>query len=197
MIVQTARKVSRYEQILLRLSDLTYSTSDQLRIINNLGSNRNARKTLYEMEQGGYIKSVFYKKKIYYASNKGSDFIGKGNTRLNRNEINHVLMRNNLYIKLNMPKSWKKEAPIIINGEVVLVSDARFKSQGQHHFVEVDNKQSMRTNYEKIKKYKEVFKMIYRQHKYHPTLIWYTLSQTRKDKLGQSCKNAGIKYKIY
>lgn len=197
MIVQTARKVSRYEQILLRLSDLTYSTSDQLRIINNLGSNRNARKTLYEMEQERYIKSVLYKKKIYYVSNKGSDFIGKGNTRLNRSEIDHVLMRNDLYIKLNMPKSWKKEAPIIINGDVVLISDARYKSQGRHHFVEVDNKQSMRANYDKIKKYKEVFKMIFRQYKYHPTLIWYTLSETRKDKLEQSCRKTGIKYKIY
>src|SRR5690625_4573414 len=109
------------------------------------------------MEKDNLIKSTMHERKIYYITNKGNDFIGKGNTRLNKTEIQHALMRNDLYIELGMPDSWKKEAPIVVNDEVVLISDARFKRNNQYYFVEVDNKQAMRTNIEKIKKYKEVF----------------------------------------
>lgn len=193
----SVQKAHKQEQILLSLNSLNFATRIQLQKIEDLKGDRNAHRILFEMEKDKLINSVRHDKKIYYLSSRGGERIGTSYIRLKRNQIEHNLMRNDLYIKLNMPESWKKEAPIVINGDVVLISDARFKSQGQHHFVEVDNKQSMRANYDKIKKYKEVFKMIYRQHKYHPTLIWYTLSDLRKDKLEQACRKAGIKYQIY
>ncbi len=191
------QKINRQERILSRLIDLTYATSDQLKTSENLGSNRNARKILFEMEKDKLIKSVRRDKKIYFVTNKGSDAIGRGNSRLNRSEIDHCLMRNDLYIKLGMPDDWKKESQIMLNGEVLLISDASFKKGNRYYFVEVDNKQSMRTNYDKIKKYSKLFKLVFRQHKYHPTLIWYTLSDVRKNKLKKACTKEGIKHIIY
>src|SRR5699024_11804078 len=87
----------------------------QINTIEKLGSDRNARKVLFELEEDKLIKSVRRNKKIYFVTNKGNDLIGKGNTRLKRSEIDHSLMRNDLYIKLGMPDSWKKESRIIIN----------------------------------------------------------------------------------
>ncbi|HLR71975.1 MAG TPA: replication-relaxation family protein, partial [Pseudogracilibacillus sp.] len=122
------------------MAELTYATSEQLQLINNLGGNRNARRILFEMEQDNLIKSTMHERKIYYISNKGSDFIGKGNTRLNKTEIQHALMRNDLYIELGMPPTWKKEAKLLVNDKVVLISDARFKRDNRYYFVEIDNK---------------------------------------------------------
>lgn len=168
-----------------KLAELTYATSEQLRVINNLGGDRNARRILLDMEKEGYIKSIRLDKKIYYVD-----------TRLQRKEIQHTLMRNDMYIKLNMPQDWQKEVPLRKNGEILVIPDAMFKKNNEYHFVEIDNAQNMKTNYEKIKKYKEISKMIFNQYKHHPTLIFYTTSESRKKKLAARCNAARIKYKI-
>lgn len=191
-----AQKIQKQEKILLSLGRLNFATRDQLQKIEDLKGDRNAHRILFEMEKDKLINSVRYDKKIYYLSSRGGERIGTSNIRLKRNQIKHNLMRNDLYIKLNTPESWQKEAPVIINGKTVLISDARYKNQGKYVFVEIDNKQSMRANYDKIKKYKEVFKMMFRQYKYHPTLLWYTLSDIRKIRLESACVKEGIKYEI-
>src|SRR5690625_1040176 len=133
-----AQKIQRQEKILLNLSNLNFATREQLQVTNDLKGDRNAHRILFEMEKDKLINSVRYEKKIYYLSNRGGERIGKSNPRIKRNQIQHTLMRNDLYIKLGMPKSWKKEAPIVINDEIVLISDARFKRGNQYHFVEID-----------------------------------------------------------
>lgn len=190
-------KIRRQEKILLSLSELTYATRKQLQVINDLGGDRNARRVLLDMEREGLIKSVRYNSKVYYISNKGSDYIGKSNTRLNKKEIQHALMRNDLYIKLGMPHSWQKEAKVVVNDDVVLISDARFKVADKYYFVEIDNQQSMKVNGEKIKKYRGIFEMIEQEFGYRPTLIWHTLSDVRKEKLAKLCKKHNINFKIY
>jgi len=196
-LIRLKKKIQRQERILSSLNKLTYSTSEQINTIEKLGSDRNARKVLFELEEDKLIKSVRRNKKIYFVTNKGNDLIGKGNTRLKRNEIDHSLMRNDLYIKLGMPDSWKKESRIIINKEVFLISDARFVRNGIQHYIEIDNKQTMRTNYDKIKKYAHLFKVIFRKYNHHPVLIWYTLSDVRKRKLSEACRNYGVKYEVF
>ncbi len=180
-----SRKVSRYEQIQSSLVSLTYATRAQLQAVNDLGGERNARRILLDMERMGYIKSVRLDKKIYYVD-----------TRLKRNEIQHTLMRNDLYIKMGMPKDWAKEKPIRSNGEILLIPDAMFTKRNEYHFVEIDNMQAMRINYDKIKKYKELSKMMFRQYKHHPTLIFYTLSDSRKNKIKSCCNKNGVKVVI-
>lgn len=196
-MIQQEKRLEREEKILLRLAELNFATRKQLQIIENLGGDRNARRILHQMEKGKSIKSVRQEQKIYYLSNRGKDRIGVSPGELKRDKIKHTLMLNDLYILLDQPDDWKTEYPINKEDEVFLIPDAMFKRKGQFHFVEIDNTQTMKTNVEKIKKYKELSKNIYRQFKHHPTLIWYSLSPTRKEKLRVACEKAGITFKIY
>lgn len=194
MLAQQRKRQQREEQIMLSLANLTYATRNQLQIVNNLGGDRNAHRILHRMEKDKLISSIRTGRKIYFLSNKGKNVIGSEQGELKKKMITHTLMRNDLYIKFNRPNDWAKEVPIKQNGEIVLIPDAMFTKNDQYHFVEIDNKQSMRTNYDKIKRYADLFKMIFKQYKHHPTLIWYTLSDVRKQKLGDECKKYGIKF---
>ncbi|HSH25628.1 MAG TPA: replication-relaxation family protein [Massilibacterium sp.] len=186
----------RHEQIMLSLDDLTYATREQLQIINNLGGERNAQRILQRMEKDKLIKAVRFEKKIYFLSNKGKQQIGSTQGELKKSWIQHTLMRNDLYISLGMPDTWKKEYPVKW-GDNKLIPDATFKRNGEFVFVEIDNQQTMQTNNEKIKLYKDLFKAIFNQYVHHPTIIWYTLSEIRKDKLKEACSRAGIRFKVY
>src|SRR5690606_2159831 len=148
------------------------------------------------MEKDKLINSVRYEKKIYYLSNKGKQQIGSNQGELKKSQIIHALMRNDLYIRLGMPKEWHKERPVKW-GDNKLIPDVTFKQRGEFHFVEIDNKQTMKTNEEKIKKYKELSHVIFQQYNHRPTIIWYSLSEVRKKKLKQLCEKYSIKYRIY
>ena len=191
------KKNLRHEQIMLTLDKLNYATRKQLQIINNLGGTRNAQRILQRMEKEGLIKSERLEMKIYYLSEKGKRQIGSGKGDLKKTQIIHNLLRNDLYIKLGMPKDWKKETPITLNGKLLLIADARFTHNGINHFVEIDNKQSMKKNEEKILKYKKVFPIIFQQFGHHPVLIWCTMSEIRKMKLEKMCQKHQIKHKVY
>lgn len=195
MLAQLQRQ-QREEQILLILDKLTYATREQLQIINNLGGDRNAQRILARMEKDKLILAARMEKKIYYLSNRGKQLIGSNQGILNRKEVVHVLMRNDLYIKLGMPKDWKKERPVTW-GDNKLIPDATFKRNGEFYFIEIDNQQTMSTNIEKIKKYKDLSYIIHQQYNHRPTLIWYTLSSNRKKKLKELCEKSSIKYEIY
>lgn len=181
-----SEKISRYEKIQSRLGELTYATRAQLQHIMNLGGDRNARRILLDMERMGFIKSTQKGMKIYYTD-----------TRLRKKEINHILMRNDLYIKLGMPQDWRKEVPIKKNGEIFIISDASFKRGGEHYFVEIDYFQKMSDNYDKIKRYREVSDLMFRESGKRPTIIWKTLSESKRNKIEKSCRQFGIKYDIF
>lgn len=196
MLVQQEKWIKRQEQILSRLDELTYATRDQLQVIENLGGSRNAHRILFRMEKEKSIASVRMERKVYYLSNKGKERIGSKQGKLERSWIAHTLMRNDLYIKLGMPDSWRNEQPIKW-GDKQIIPDATFFKGGQYNFVEIDNTQTMRTNEDKIQLYKDLSHVIFKQYKHHPTLIWYTLSDVRKEKLADACKKAGLKFEIY
>lgn len=195
-MIQQKNRQKREERILLCLNELNFATRKQLQIIEDLGGDRNANRILHRMEKDKSLSSIRNEQKIYYLSNRGKERIGSNQSKLKRNKIKHTLMRNDLYIKLGMPNDWKNESTSKFNNDE-LISDARFSRNGQFHFVEIDNVQTMKTNYDKIKKYKELFNLIYKQYFHHPTLIWYTLSEVRKEKLQKACEKSGIKYQIY
>ena len=196
MLAQQLKKQQREEQILLSLDNLTYATRNQLQVVNNLGGDRNAQRILQRMEKDGLIKAARYEKKIYYLSNKGKQQIGSDQSELKKSQIIHALMRNDLYIKFGMPADWKKEYRMKW-GENILIPDATFKSNGEFHFIEIDNKQTMATNIDKIKKYRELSHAIFNQYNHTPTLIWYTNSDVRRRKLSEACKKAGVKYVMH
>jgi len=195
-VIQAERRQARDEQILSRLDELTYATRKQLQILEGLGGERNAQRIIQRLEREKYISSIRQEMKIYFLNKKGQRQIGS-NKDLNKKWIRHTIMRNDLYIKLGMPADWQKEVKLNMNGELFLVADAMYSKNGINHFVEIDNQNTMNNNAEKIRKYKELFNAIFNQFKHHPVLIWYTLSDVRKEKLNDLCSRQGIKFKIY
>src|SRR5690625_6246809 len=157
--MQQKKRQKREERILSHLDRLNFATRKQLQVIENLGGDRNAQRVLKRMEKDRTLLSVRHEQKIYYLSNRGKERIGSNQSRLKRNKIKHTLMRNDLYIKLGLPSTWKNEVPININGETLLIADAMYTKGKNYYFVEIDNVQTMRTNYEKIKKYKQLLDM--------------------------------------
>ena len=177
----------------MTLADLTYATSEQINEIERLGSDRNARRILFEMERDKLIESIRRERKVYFIAHKGGQLIGKDNPRLKRSQIDHAIMRNDLYTQLGCPADWRNEVPIKINGKNLLVADAVFTNNGRFYFIEIDNKTSMQTNNAKIRRYAEIIRNLNRP----ATLVWYALIESRKKKLRESCEKYGINYEIY
>ncbi|GGJ62178.1 replication-relaxation family protein [Virgibacillus salexigens] len=196
MLAQQMKRQTREDQILLRLDKMNFLTSKQLNELEPLAGIRNTQRILSEMEKDRLLLSMRMEQKVYYMSNRGKERIGSTQPDLKKNKIVHTLMRNDLYIKLGMPPDWKNEAPLNW-GDNKIIPDAVYKLHGEFQFIEIDNKQTMKTNIEKIKKYKELSKVIFNQYKHHPALIWYTLSGLRHRKLKEICETLGVKYRIY
>ena len=195
MLQQEKRRI-REERILSLLDELTYAKREHIQVIEKLGSDRNANRILREMERDKSISSVRMEYKVYYLSGKGKQRKGSNKGELKRSHIHHILMRNDLYIKLDMPRTWKKEQPVNL-GEIKLIPDALYRKGQEYFFVEIDNSQTMKTNIDKIKKYKLISDALQKQTKQTPTLIWYSLSDVRKKKLREACEKSGVKHIIY
>lgn len=147
------------------------------------------------MEKDGSIRSHRREFKVYYLSNRGKERIGSNQSDLKQGQIKHTLMRNDLYIKLGMPNPWMKEKPLPL-GKETIIPDATYIKDGVYHFVEIDNTQTMRTNYEKIKKYAMLSKIMEQQGE-KMKLIWYTVSDVRKVKLEKACTNADLDHQVW
>ncbi|MCD5324808.1 MULTISPECIES: replication-relaxation family protein [Pontibacillus] len=193
------QRMEREEKILSNLDKLGIATRKQLQVINNLGGDRNANRILANMEDDGSIKSLRMDQKIYYVAHKGKEKIGSGKALKDKAHLAHTLMRNDLYIYLGTPKGWKNEASVDFpyNGEeTTLVSDASFIKNHNHHFIEIDNTQTMKTNREKIDRYRVLFNLIKENYDSIPVLIWYTVSSRRQNALEDYCNQLKINSKV-
>ncbi len=199
-MLKQQQKMLRHESIISSLDNLSFANRRQLQLINDLGGDRNANRILSEMEKDKSIKSIRTEQKIYYVANRGKEKVGSNKQTKDKGQIIHTLMRNDMYIYLGMPKDWSPEQAIDfeIDGEMnTLISDAVFTQKGEYHFLEVDNSQTMRTNKDKIDKYKALSMMIWENDNHTPTLIWYTVSQNRKIVLKEYCEKKAVKAKVY
>lgn len=187
--------MNREEQIMLCLDRFNFATRKQLQIMMQLGGDRNAQRILSRMAKDGHIKFIRAESNIYYLTNKGKERIGKAGSDLGRSQIDHHLMRVDAYIKLGMPTDWINEQAIAV-GEDKIIADAMYKKNGVYHFVEIDNTQTLRTNADKLKKYKIVSKGIVEDFFTWPIIVWHTTSDLRKVKLEELCKQEGLKYMI-
>jgi hypothetical protein len=181
-------KEKRIYQILLLLKKCDYLTREQLQRMVNLGKTRNAQRVLKDLSN--YVSSFTDdKKNVYYLNSNGRERVQAEKVRKKTAMVTHYLMRNDLYITVGCPVSWRNEVEISINN-VSLIADAAYISDKLHHFIEVDNKQSMSNNIQKIKKYKKLST-------YNPqfVLIWVTTTPYRKKKL--ESLSQGLKFKIY
>lgn len=133
------------------------------------------------------------RKKIYYLNKEGRERVEAKKVRKKTPLINHYLMRNDLFIHLGRPSSWRNEMKIEIpNSKVSVIPDAVFVRNKVHHFVEVDYKQSMNKNAAKVKKYQQL-------HEINPqfVLMWITLTPYRKKKLKSMSKELNVQVLLW
>ncbi|MGG3801816.1 replication-relaxation family protein [Metabacillus fastidiosus] len=186
------KKEQRQEAILLSLKKLDYLSREQMQKLHNLGEIRNAQRVLRNMSE--YVSSFTSdRKNIYYLNKEGRERVDASKVRKKTAMINHYLMRNDLYIAIGKPSTWKNEPKIKIpDSNIFIISDALFISNKLHHFIEVDYKQSMSKNTAKIKRYRQI-------HQINPQfmLIWITTTAYRKNKLLSLCEGLNVQVLVW
>jgi hypothetical protein len=164
------------EQILLSLKRLDYLNRSQLQRLHNLGNVRKTNRFLKNMDD--YVSHFRDGEKVYYLNNEGRVRVDCKKIRKKTPNVRHFLMRNDLYITLGRPTTWKNEMKISIpNTEISIICDALYMKEKKYHFIEIDNIQKMTNNKTKIEKYRkladnDVF-----------NLIWVTTTEYRKKRL--------------
>lgn len=169
----------------------------QIQHMFELGSKRNANRVLHGIREYTHTKRIG--EDVYYLNKKGAEMVG-GEATIRRNSpLEHIVMRNDIYIFYHYPRDWKPEAKTrwMEDGkEHSVVSDARFKYHDLLYFLEVDNTQKMIENRRKIEKYMHLFRTIEKKRLGEPILLWYTLSDMRKKQLEAWCREDGVKCEV-
>ena len=173
----------RQELILMKLEKLHFASRSQLQRMFDLGSDRNAQRILKNMSS--YVNIIKRGQYIYYLNKKGRDYVGSTIKRSKAENIEHALLRNEIYIMYNQPEKWIIEDPIELNGKTYLIPDVKFRANGQNFLVEVDRFQTMVNNKKKIEKYAAIRTKI-------PMLIWIIENEKRKSRLEGYLKDKGI-----
>ena len=193
------------------------ATINQIRGIHDLKSYRNACKVLRQLEP--YTQVTYWnKQKVFYLNKLGRDMIGSEKEIKRNQNLEHVLLRNDVYIYLNKPIDWqiesvieteitdkRKKLDIIVNGKQAInsngisiatktkvVADAKYTRNGYTHLVEIDNTRHMPDNLKKIKAYTECFK-----HLDTPKIEIFTTSLTRKRKFETWLKEYKLRGEVF
>lgn len=174
------------------MKKLDYLTRSQIQKIHDLKSDRNARRVLQDMNK--YLNYFRDGQRIYYLNKEGREKI---NCRVTRNKITsaqHYVMRNDLYIYLGQPATWRNEIKMIsregTKDEIIIVADAHFTRNGRHHIVEVDYMQKMKKNKIKIDKYRRLIER--NAFRGMPKLIWVTTTKYRRKTLLELCEGFDV-----
>lgn len=182
-------KQQRIENILLSLKKQSYMTRKQLQTLHRLGGDRNANRVLKDMSE--YLHSFKHgMENVYYLSKQGRERVNSKVIRKKTAQVEHFLLRNQLWIHLKCPITWKNEMKIKAEG-LTIRCDAMFYQGKTPVFVEVDVSQPMMRNKAKIEKYKKL-KEISDQEFY---LVWVTALESRRATLKELMK--GLSGKVY
>lgn len=187
----------RWERILSSLDKLDYATRRQLQAIHDLKSDKNAYRILSEMESEKLINSVRREQKIYYLTKKGRQYVGSSKDVPGKQVIEHILMRNQLYIRLGCPGTWRTERPISLKDSGVrIVPDAMYNVKNLYYFIEVDRSQPMSENRKKIDQYTILKDAFLQQFGEEPILLFYVMTDNRKKAIN-AYAHGKIRCKIY
>lgn len=159
--------------------------------MHDLKSVRNANRVLKSMDE--YLNSFRNDiEKVYYLSKKGREYIGASElkARAKTQNVGHFLTRNQLFVHLKQPRTWRNEIKIKV-GDFYVVCDAKFEENGIPVFVEVDCQQQMIINKSKVDKYRKLREMTKKDFK----LIWVTEIESRREKLREL--SIGLPNEIY
>lgn len=164
-------------------------TRKQLQTLHRLGGDRNANRVLKDMSE--YLHSFKHgMENVYYLSKKGRERVNCKVIRKKTAQVEHFLLRNQLWIHLKCPVTWKNEIKIKTES-LTIICDAMYYQGKVPVFVEVDVSQPMMRNKAKIEKYKR-FKEITKQDFY---LVWVTTLESRRATLTELTR--GLKGRVY
>lgn len=191
-----ATLTSRQEKLLLSLKRFDYLTVKQMQQLHDLKSDSNAYRVIRQIEP---FTSVFKDEgiNVYYLNKHGREYVNSSKVRTKLTSAKHYLMRNDLYIHLGKPSSWRNEIRMKYGEEINVIADAHYTTisypQSKHHIIEIDHLQKMKKNEIKIEKYrrliqKGVFKGM-------PHLIWVTTTPYRKQILSELME--GLEYEVF
>lgn len=182
-----AQKIERHERILSSLDKLQYATVKQLHRLHDLKSDRNCYRILRQLKDDKLVNFIKREMNIYHLTKEGRELIGSEKELPKSRVMDHILMRNDLFIYLGCPPSWTIEQEVEVGKEVIR-SDAYFRKNKEHYFVEVDHTQPMKENRKKILSYEKMNAAHRKQFDADINLVFYTVSQIRKQKLEQFAK---------
>lgn len=133
-----------------------------------------------------YLNSFRDFENIYYLNKAGRELVGSPKVITKTVQYKHTLMRNDVYIHFDCPKMWINEHKIPLDSKRSIVTDALFQIGGDQYFLEVDNLQKMKVNFQKLHLYKELYDMGKWQHSNQgrfPVILFYTNTISRKSQL--------------
>lgn len=129
--------------------------------------------------------------KVYYLNKLGRERVKSEVVRKKTPQIQHFLLRNQLWIHLGTPRTWQNEVKIKLD-DVSIICDAKYTAKGGIPvFIEVDCSQSQEVNRRKIEKYRKMQEKAAQP--FH--LLWITELESRKPALQELCK--GIPGRVY
>ncbi|AYP68760.1 hypothetical protein BpsS36_00054 [Bacillus phage vB_BpsS-36] len=179
----------RQESILLSLKRLDFLNRDQLQRLHRLGKVRNANRILSELSL--YLQSFREGyQSIYYLSKLGREYVDSQKVRRKNQFVNHVIMRNDYFLHVGAPSSFKNEIKLTDGVDTVIV-DAIYKKDNRYIMLEVDSTQKMKANREKVNKYKSIMKRgaVQQSWGYFPHIVWLTTTELRRKQLKELCKD--------
>jgi hypothetical protein len=173
----------------LTLKRFDYMTREQLQVIHDLKSPRNANRFLNSI--GEYLNKFRNETEfVYYLSKEGRERVDCPKIRKKTQNVDHYLLRNQLWIHLGKPHSWENEVKVTA-GATSVICDAKYTKNGKPAFIEVDISQPMSENKAKIERYRKIKEETGAEF----YLIWVTALDSRKSKLNALCQ--GFKSMVY
>lgn len=187
--------------ILTSIRKLKFATRRHLMAIHDLGGIRNANRILKGLSS--FVNSTVYKKEhVYYLNKKGRELFDDNEKVIPNSRLAHSLMRNEAWLYLFCPDDWQIEAPIrykVNDRKKTIISDVKFRDDdGILNAVEIDRKQTMNINAEKMNRYGEF--TVYYKNKYNgkvPVIHFFTLTMHRQKTLEQFAVQQGVYAKVY
>jgi Replication-relaxation len=190
---------------LYSLGNFGFLTRTHLQKMHNLKSNRNTSRVMKDLEEFTIMKRHYLRngEAVYYLNQKGRELTGIEKEWRWSENIEHHLMKNDLYLFFDQPKKWKLEEKVTFRvgsglqfKEYVLIPDITFVKDEKYHFIEVDYTQSMKENKKKINLYKELTLLMKKQFRYKPIVVFYTTTEHRKKMLKKWCEEKQLEYII-
>lgn len=182
-LLAEVKKEQRHESILSSLKTLGFLSRSQIQRLHRLGSVRNANRILSDLRP--YLNVIKRAEYVYTLNAEGRRRIGASATQMRATQVDHHLMRNQLYIALGCPSTWRAEVRLKVNGEVSVIADAVYTKDGRYVIIEVDNTQKMAVNRGKVAKYKRLLALNVFEKK--PYFIWLTTTEYRRKELTKMC----------